>query len=125
VRLYGLSVPCLLSQPDPKAAAPRADGSPIPVVTPDAILPDATHIAADRRNSITFGIAWPTSSPLPDGAWTPLPYGDSQSAPVLGATWSNPTGSVILAGATIEFSFRLFAFGPSDTLKDAARFIMP
>jgi hypothetical protein len=124
-RLYGLTMPTLLSQPDPKALPLRADGSANPVTTPDSLLPDSAHIAADRRNSITYGIAWPTSSPLPDGNWTPLPYGDAQSAPVLGATWSNPTGSVILAGATIEFSFRLFAFGPSDTIKDATRFIMP
>jgi hypothetical protein len=46
-------------------------------------------------------------------------------APLPGAQWDDARGTVILPGAAVEIPFRLFASGPSDTLRDALRFVLP
>ena len=126
MRLYSVSLPSLMPEiPAPGSPSFHADGSSSPVASDDPLLPDSDHIAADRRAGVTFGVAWPASSSLADGAWGPLPSGDAFSAPLLGGVWRSAHGAVIQRGAAIEFPFRLFAFGPSDTVKDAARFVMP
>ena len=58
--------------------------------------------------------------------WAPLSGSGNTLLSLLGIEWEGPdAGSVIQPGATVEIPFRLFAFGPSDTLKDALRFIPP
>jgi hypothetical protein len=44
----------------------------------------------------------------------------------MGAEWiGDDRGESISTGTTIEIPFRIFVFGPSDTVRDAARFRMP
>ncbi len=124
LRCFGVQLPRLLTPVNRYAAEP-ANGAPLAVEEADAPAFAETNIAADRANGVTFGIAWPSAPPLDGWRWSRLP-GGGDAPGLLGAqAMSDARGAVVVAGATLEFPFRLFAFGPSDTIRDALRFALP
>jgi hypothetical protein len=126
LRFYGVRLPRLLPVGDDTNSSLKADGSPLSVVQNEPILPEGARVGAARSNGVTFGIAWPATPPLADWKWNRLPLSDTNLLSVLGAEWDGPdSGGIIQPGATVDFTFRLFAFGPSDSLKDALRFMPP
>jgi hypothetical protein len=126
-RLSGVQWPLLLTgSEEPNAAPPRADGTPLPVAAEPALLPEHARVVTARQHGITFGLSWPSALPLPGWQSAPLPAGDGDRARILGALCeAEERGALISRGATVEFPFRLFAFAPSDTVRDALRFALP
>jgi hypothetical protein len=132
LRCYSVSLPCLLAaeeNPNGGVTTPRADGSPMLLPESDpSPLPDDARVLAARQSGITFGLTWPSNPPLAGWVWGRLP-GPAVTGPTLAATCSSSdrtaNGEVVLPGATLELPFRLFAFGPSDTIRDALRFMLP
>lgn len=127
LRCYSLELPRLLVAPDDKnALPPKADGLPQPVVEEESPLAENAPLAAARRSGIAFGLTWPSAPPFTGWNWRRLPAGDSASALLLGAqTDRSERGEVIQAGATVTLTFRLFAVSPSNTIRDAQRFVLP
>jgi len=125
MRLQGVALPCLMAAGAPPGALINTSGIPVPVAADTSPLPDGQRVAAALRDRIAFGLAWPSTAPLPGWRWARLP--DSPVAPVLGAQWETDEGrgELVSRGETIEFPFHLFAFTPSDTVKDATRFLLP
>lgn len=125
LRLAGIELPSLLVSPATATSA-KADGSPISLTTEEPILPEDTRIVAARAGGITFGLTWPTATPFPGWHWSSLPGGNPELLSVLGAQClGDPRGELVTSGSSIEITFRLFAVSPSDTLRDALRFLLP
>jgi hypothetical protein len=83
-------------------------------------------VAATRYQGITFGLSWPSAGPFAEWKARRSLGGDPLFAPILSGEWeSDSRGNIVLAGATLEFSLKLFAIGPSETLLDALRFQFP
>jgi hypothetical protein len=125
MRLFSVLLPRLQADNSRATASARADGSAQPLTNAEPLLPETARVVADRANGITFGLTWPSAEPQPGWKWSRLAAGDATVAPLPGAQWDDARGSVILPGATVEVPFRLFASGPSDTLRDALRFVLP
>jgi len=126
MRLYGVQLPRILGAASPNAANGKADGSPLLLGPEETPVTDLDRVAAAHIGGLTYGITWPANPPLT--GWRParMGMGDAERLPVLGAEWTgDDKGQSIDQGATIEMPFRLFVFGPSDTVRDAARFRMP
>jgi hypothetical protein len=133
LRLYAVQLPRLMAtapdNADPQTAPVRADGSPtlLPEADP-TLLPDDARVMAARQSGVTYGLTWPLNPPFAGWTWNRLPSpGNGMTAPgAVGAFADRASnGEVVLPGASVEVPFRLFAFGPSDTIRDALRFIMP
>jgi hypothetical protein len=132
VRCYGVQLPHLWAagseRNDPLLTVPRADGTP--TLLPDSdpvLLSDDARVVAARQSGVTYGLAWPLNPPVAGWSWSRLPA-PSGCATTLGIGCMDgdaAAGEVVLPGATLEFPFRLFAYGPSDTIRDALRFTMP
>lgn len=123
LRLFGVQLPRLLAAASTGLPS-VANGMAFPVVNRDSPLPADARLAADLQKRVVFGLTWPSEAPLPGFRWNRLP--SSSITPVLGAQWeSEERGELVSRGATLEFPFRLFALTPSDTVRDAARFILP
>ena len=126
LRCYGVQLPRLLVESADKEAINKANGSPLLLLNEEPILSPSERLAATRTEGITFGLTWPAQLPLADWKWSRLPSAGGSVATILGTQWdSEERGTVVLAGATLDFPFRLFAFSPSDTLKDATKFLLP
>ena len=126
-RLFGVRLPGLLMQTDtPGGGLGRADGRAIALPLEDASVPEGPRLVAAHRAGVTFGLAWPAHAPLEGWTTEALLRGNSSLALSLDGSWTGPDrGDLILAGATIEFPFRFFAFAPSDAVHDAQRFALP
>jgi hypothetical protein len=125
LRLYGVRLPRLLPV-NREGTTLKPDGSALSVIQNEPILPEDTRVRALRSDGITFGITWPAAPPLADWEWTSATPYNTNLLSVLGAEWTGPdAGGIIQPGASVTFPFRLFAFGPSDSLKDALRFMPP
>jgi hypothetical protein len=125
MRLYSVLLPRLQADNSRAAASFRADGSAQPLSNAEPLLPETARVIAGRANGITFGLTWPSTGPDPGWKWSRLPAGDANVAPLPGAQWDDARGSLILPGTAVEIPFRLFAFGPSDSLHAALRFVLP
>lgn len=127
LRLAGLQLPTLLTGTDDKALVPpRPDGTPTLLADMPSPLPEEARVAAGHSGATTFGLSWPAESPFPGWMWSRLPLADGVTTFALGAqATGDARGEVLAAGASIELPFRLFAFAPSDTIRDALRFQMP
>jgi hypothetical protein len=130
MRCYAVQLPRLLvTESDPGTVGGHADGSPS--LLPDlevSPLPEDARVAAAHQSGITFGLTWPLNPPLAGWTWTRIsaPIGTSPTLSAeCGVAEGTETGEVVLPGATLEFPFKLFALGPSDTVRDALRFIAP
>lgn len=117
----------VLHAPEELTLNTRADGKPILLSDPAPLYPDSERVSADRSaGGTTYGVSWADAGPLPDWTWKRLPRIDSAAPLRLGAAWIAPgTGSVIAPGSSMMLRFRIFAFSPSDTVKDALRFVLP
>jgi hypothetical protein len=127
MRLYNVQIPILLAAGETaESTPPRAEGSALPVAADAPILPDNARVLATRTHGITFGLAWPSMLPLPGWRANVLPAGDGDRLHVLGVRYEgDERGELISSKTTVEFAFRLFALSPSDTVRDALRFLMP
>ncbi len=124
VRLYGVRLPNMIDEFTKPETTTKADGSEIGVTYSEPVLPENSPVVANRTNGITYGMTWTENSPFPNGTWEPSPLANSILYPVLGAQWTAPaSGLLILPGATVEISFRVFALSASETVKDALRFV--
>lgn len=126
LRCFSVELPRLLAETNGRAFAPKADG--LPRLLPDETQPlsEEERIAAIHNEATTFGLTWTGNSPLSGWKSTHLPTGDWEHAPLLGGRWnSEEQGDILLAGATVEFRFRLFVISPSETVRDALRFLQP
>ncbi len=128
MRLVSVQLPRLLvGGEQANGDVPRTDGSPT-VLAPEEppLLSDNLSLAAEHAHGSTYGLAWTSTSPLPRATWSRLTDADGVRTTILGAQWICPDrGEVIYPGATLDFPFRLFAFSPSGTIRDALRFTMP
>jgi len=128
MRLVSVQLPrFLVGNEEPNGDVPRTDGSPA-LLTPEepSLLSENMSVAAEHAHGITFGMSWASASPLPRATWSRLTDADSVQTTILGAQWICPDrGEVIYPGATLDFPFRLFAFSPSGTIRDALRFTLP
>jgi len=115
-RLFGVRLPGLLVQTDPLGEGlGRADGRSIVLPLEDLSTPEAPRMVAAHRGGITFGLAWPSRTPLEGWTTEAQAGGNSSLLASLGGTWSSADrGDLILAGATVEIPFRYFAFTPSE-----------
>jgi len=126
VRIYGVQLPRLLAVPAGGASPTRLDGSAAILNAPPALVGDQDRLAAAHTGALTFGLTWPATPPLNGWRSVRAPAGDVDHLPILGAEWGGDArGDVVTVGATIELPFRIFVFGPSDTVRDAARFRIP
>ncbi len=127
VRLFGMRLPRLLVQTEsPGGGLGRADGKAIALPPDEPSVAETPRLAAAHRGGVTFGLAWPSRPPLEGWIDEPVPAGESHLAPLLGGGWMAPErGDLILAGASVEISFRLFVFAPSGMVRDALRFALP
>ena len=124
VRLYGVRLPNMIDEFTKPDTTTKADGSEIGITYAEPILPENSPVVANRNNGITYGMAWTENSPFPNGNWQPSPLTNSTLYPLLSAQWTAPaSGLLILPGATVEIRFRVFALSPSETVKDALRFV--
>lgn len=124
VRLYGVRLPNMIDEFTKPETTTKADGSEIGIVYAEPVLPGNSSVVANRSNGITYGMTWTENSPFPNGTWEPSPLANSTLYPILSAHWTAPaSGLLILPGATVEISFRIFALAPSETVKDALRFV--
>lgn len=124
VRLYGVRLPNMIDEYTKPEAQSKADGSEIGITYSEPMLPEKSPVVANRNNGITYGLTWMENLPFPNGTWEPSPLANSTLYPTLSAQWTAPAnGLLILPGATVEISFRLFALTPSETVKDALRFV--
>ncbi len=127
LRLSGIHLPALVAGADDRnLSAPRQDGSPLLLADTPSPLPDDARVAAAHTGATTFGLSWPAEAPLTGWKWTRLPGGDGAYTLNLGAqAGGSADGDLVPAGTTLEIPFRLFAFAPSDTVRDALRFQLP
>lgn len=126
MRCLSLQLPRLLTiAEDRPRTASRADGTAIVVPDSPSLLPDDTRGLSGRANSVTFGLAWPATTPLADGRWTPLRTGDGSSIIDAVQCDAGGAGVPIPKGGSLDTTFRLFAHAPSDTIRDALRFQIP
>ena len=127
LRLSGVQLPALCGSVDDKnLTPPRADGSPLLLADAPSPLPDDARLAAAHIGATTFGVTWPADPPLPGWKWSRVPLADGAITQNLGVqATGDPRGDLLQAGASVEFTFRLFAFAPSDTVRDALRFQIP
>ncbi len=127
LRLSGIHLPALIAGADDRnLSAPRQDGSPVLLADTPSPLPDDARVAAAHTGAATFGLSWPGEPPLPGWKWTRLSGGDGAYTLNLGAqAQGSLDGDLVPVGTTIEIPFRLFAFAPSDTVRDALRFQLP
>ncbi|HZO90911.1 MAG TPA: hypothetical protein VFB38_21480 [Chthonomonadaceae bacterium] len=127
MRLYGVRLPRLLADNEAaNGAPPKADGTGVAVASETSLLPETARIAASHVGTMTFGLTWPSALPLSGWRAAPLPTGDAERLRVLGVQLEgDPQGALFTRGTPVEFTFRLFAFAPSFTLRDASRFELP
>lgn len=125
LRLYRARLTRLLPAGE-DASALKADGAPLAVFANEPVLPADTRLGATRIGGTTFGLSWASTPPLSGWNWKRLPLDDTNLLAVLGAQWEGPeAGTVVLPQSAIEIPFRLFALGPSDSVRDAQRFLSP
>ncbi len=127
-RLYGVRLTRLLVNSEPAGGGlGRSDGRAMALPPDeDPLGTEAPRLAAAHRGGVTFGLAWPSRPPLEGWSPEPVPTGEPHLAPLLGGAWTSlERGDLILAGASIEIPFRIFAFAPSGTVRDALRFALP
>lgn len=126
-RLFSIQLPRLDSATDRSRPLPPLDGSSALIGTsaPDnGDLPNS--VAAAHRGMVTAGLSWSEQPPLAE--WVPfaLPQGDTDHTVQLGMRWnSGERGEVVLPGGIIECNFRIFAYAPSDSIRDARKFAIP
>ena len=103
---------------------PPANGIPIllPADPPADPLPDSAPVAAFHFGHITSGMSWSASSLLP--GWSSDQIPDCPAGASLHGVRinTNQSNSLIVAGESISFPFRLFAVDPSSSLQDALHF---
>ncbi len=128
LRVAGMELPVLLTAQSaidvPPVPAGRADGSPTLLPKTGTLLPDDSRLAAVHGVGATFGVAWPDNPILPfvpisAWKWNRLPENTGVQAAGI------PTGDAMASGSVIDCQFRLFAFAPSGTVRDALRFQIP
>lgn len=126
-RLSGIRLPGLLVQTDPVGGGlGRADGRSIALPADDPLIPEAPRMVAAHRGGVTFGLAWPSRTPLDGWTTEALNGGNASLVSLLGGVWTGPDrGDLVLAGATIEIPFRYFVYAPSENVHDAQRFALP
>ena len=124
MRLYDLRLPRLLARDAAQPMPGAANGTPLEMPDAPAVLPAAARIGAAKTEAFTFGLAW--SKTFPYANWTAerSPAVSLTDFLILGAEWRDARGTLMQPGETIEVPFRLFAFAPSDTLRDALRFLI-
>lgn len=123
LRVLSVQLPALLGIVDQLPSA-KADGSPIPVANPAPPLSDSAPLAAILGKGGTYGITWGGDLGMLDWKWERLPLGDALRAPVLGANClASENGELVAAGSTLEFRFRIFALGKSQSVQDALLFV--
>jgi hypothetical protein len=126
LRVYGIQLPRLLATSQSGGSPVKADGSAALLAPDPDPLAGEERLSAAHSGGLVFGIAWPAAPPLTGWRSARLPAGDVEHLPVLGGEWlGDDRGEVVLAGVTMELPFRLFVFGPSDTVRDALRFRIP
>ena len=126
LRCFGVQLPRLVAEKESSAPTPKADGAG-QVLPPDpSTMADTERMSASHIGSTTFGMTWSSRSPFANWRTSRLPVGDPERVEVLGGQWeSDSRGEVVAAGDVLEFKFRIFAFGPSFTVRDAMRFALP
>ncbi len=126
LRCFGVQLPRLVAEKESSAPTPKADGVG-QVLPPDpSTIADTERMSASHIGSTTFGMTWNSRSPFANWRSSRLPVGDPERTEVLGGQWeSDSRGEVVAAGDVLEFNFRIFAFGPSFTVRDAMRFALP
>lgn len=125
-RIYGVRLPRILARVRGANNRPKADGlgNYLPTDVPNLV--DRPGIAPAHLPPITYGIAW--MERMGQDGWTTKnqPMGDSDHLPILsGELTAGERGEVILSGASLEWKFRIFAAGPSNTIRDAIKFAYP
>ncbi len=124
MRLYDLQTPQLLDCDAAKSFPGAANGTPVFLPDAPAVLPEAAQVEAVHSGAFTFGIAQAKTFSYANWTAEKFPAQTLTDFPILGAAWRNPRGTLLLPGETLEVPFRLFAFAPSETLRDALRFLM-
>lgn len=128
LRIAGIELPVLLTGQTaidtPPVPAGRADGSATLLPKTASLLPDDARLTAVHGGGATFGVAWPDSPVLPfvptvAWKWNRLPENTGVQATGI------PTGDAVPSGSVIDCQFRIFAFAPSGTVRDALRFQIP
>ncbi len=126
LRLYGVQYPRLLGETDPKATGSLPDDRGLLLTGANEFFSDSERIAAQHLRSLTYGIAWPSGFSLPGWQSHGLPTGDVDYRPVMGARAEvEERGEIIVPGQAVQFPMRIFSLGPSDTVRDALRAVMP
>ena len=125
MRLRELAAPRLLARDAAKPMSGLPNGTVIDFLDKPVVLPASERIAAALVAPFVVGLTWPKSFAYAN--WTAAP--DSAASlsefPILGTTWrGGERGTLMQPGETIEVPFRLFAYAPSETLRDALRFLM-
>lgn len=126
LRISGLELPVLLpSVSTGTELRGRDDGSLIVIPPPVTILPDDARIAALHGGGTTFGLAWPDNVTFPNVPVAPWKW--NRLPPFISGVQATGTsiGDMMPAGSTLECQFKLFAFAPSGTVRDALRFQIP
>lgn len=124
MRLYDFQLPRLLARDAARPLPGAANGTPFDLSALPAVLPEAARIAAAKNGAFTFGIAWPKNFAYANWTAEKNPVVPLTDFPLLGAAWRSGQGTLMQPGETIEVSFRLFAYAPSETLRDALRFLV-
>ncbi len=126
LRCFGVQLPRLVAEKESSAPTPKADGVG-QVLPPDpSTMADTERMSVSHVGSTTFGMTWSSRSPFATWRSSRLPVGDPERTEVLGGQWdSDARGEIVAAGDVLEFKFRIFAFGPSYTVRDAMRFALP
>ena len=124
MRLYDFRLPRLLARDAAKPLPGAANGTAIEAPNLPAVLPETARISAAMTAPFSFGIVW--SKTFPYAQWTAekTPAVSVGDFPLLGAAWRSERGTLMQPGETVEVPFRLFAYAPSETLRDALRFLI-
>ncbi len=125
IQCSGIRLPEILVERDKKNGVQlRADGTPIFCENEVSLLADSRTLSAVRRDAVTFGMTWSTALPLNGLVWHAVPVQDSQLITLIGGTATAVNSSeTVLAGKSFEVNYRIFAYAPSATIKDAFKFI--
>ena len=126
LRCFGVQLPRLVAEKESSAPTPKADGVGQLLPPDPSTMADTERMSASHVGSTTFGMTWSSRSPFANWRSSRIPVADPERTEALGGQWeSDSRGEVVAAGDVLEFNFRIFAFGPSFTVRDAMRFALP